>query len=118
MFRQSSQRATYCTPRLRHGALELRRRQPPRHRRTVGDCARGSYRDAHLLRHTSEAERRLVLVARLVIALLVVDVLLLHAPLLGTSYEIDARLDRQRRNTGARKRKVVRPEERAPHVGL
>src|SRR6266699_1807112 len=111
-------RACTLLHRLRLGSLELRRRQPTRHGRIVRDCARGAYRDAHLLRHPGVTERRLILITRLMIALLVVNVLLLLAPTLRTSDKIDAGLDRQRRHPGARKRKVVRPEERSAHIGL
>src|SRR3982074_3589630 len=92
-FRTWPQRANYCT-RLRLRSLELRGRQPARYRGIVCDGARRSHRDTHLLRHAVKAERRLVLITRLVIALLVVDVLLLHAPLLGTPDKVDARLYR------------------------
>src|SRR2546422_8047635 len=107
-----------ATARLRLRSLELRRRQPPGHRRIVSDRARCANRHAHLLREPGVPEGRLVLIAGLMIAVLVVDVLLLHAPSRGTPDKIDAGVDRQRRDAGARKRKVVRPKKRATHVGL
>src|SRR5467141_3542428 len=102
-----------ATARLRLRSLELRRRQPPRHRRIVSDRARCANSHANLLRHSRVSERRLVFVARLMISVLVVNVLLLHAPSRGTPDKIDAGLDRQRRDARARKRKVVRPKEGA-----
>src|SRR5881396_2157504 len=99
-------------------ALKLRGWQPPRQARGVCDRPRGPYGHANLLRHPRVAERGLILVAWLVIALLVVNVLLRLAPPVRTPDKIDARLDRQRRDAGASEREMIGPEERAADVGL
>src|SRR2546427_3347640 len=98
--------------------LKFRIRKPARHRRRVRHRERDSHGHTHLLRHTRISERRAVLVARLVVALAVVTGGLLFTPAGGAADEVPAGLDRQRRHTGLRKRKMIRPIERAAHVRL
>src|SRR5882672_840576 len=98
--------------------LEFRIRQPAWHRRLIGHRQRDSQRHPHLLRHPRVAERRAVLVAGLVVALAVIARGLLLAPAGGPTDEVPAWLDRQGRHAGLGEREMVRPIERAAHVGL
>src|SRR5690242_5846883 len=88
-------------------SLEFRRRQPGGQRSVVGDGQRRPHGDSNLLRHAVVAERRLILVARLMVALFVVKILLFLPPTLRTSYEVVAGEYRERRYTGARERKMI-----------
>src|SRR3989449_7229844 len=97
--------------------LELGAWQPARQLGGVRHRKGDAQGDAHLLGGAVVAEARGVLVAWPVVAVAVVLVLLVLAPRLGAVHEVDARLERERGDAGAREGEVVGPVEGAPHVG-
>src|SRR3954462_3909487 len=101
--------AIVCSLRLR--PLEFRRWQPPRQIPIVGDSLCGSHRDADLLGQAVVAKCCLILVARLMVAMLVVTVFLFLAPSLRAPHEIDAWLDREGGHARPREREMIGAEE-------
>src|SRR5205807_8407611 len=99
-------------------ALELGAREPARQLRCVRDRQGQTQRDPYFLREPRVAERRAVLVARLVIALAVVQLVLPVSPPGGPSHKVSSRTNRQRGHAGSREGEMVRAVERAADVRL